>query len=271
MPATDLPLLIDTARAAGDIACRYSGPEAKRWEKPGGAGPVTEADLAVNEMLEDRLRAARPDYGWLSEESEDNADRLGHDRIFIVDPIDGTRGFAEGDSNWAHALAVTEAGRVTAAVIYLPMRDLLYSAARGAGAWLNGTPIQAANATDLAQATILATRPNLDPRHWRGGIFPGFKSAYRSSLAFRMALVAQGRFDAMLTLRPSWEWDIAAGDLILSEAGARCTDRNGTELRFNNPRPQVNGVIAAGPRLHDRLATALAPELVLPDPAQPGS
>ena len=269
MPETDLTLLIEAARAAGEIACGYSGPEARRWDKPEGAGPVTEADLAVNDMLEQRLRGARPDYGWLSEETEDNTDRLGHDRVFIVDPIDGTRSFVEGESTWAHALAVVEHGVVTAAVIYLPMRDLLYSAARGAGARLNGEPIRAGETRDLAEAKILATRPNLDPRHWRGG-FPGFKSAYRPSLAYRMALVAQGRYDGMLTLRPSWEWDIAAGDLILHEAGARCTDRTGAPLRFNNPRPQLNGVIAGGGAIHARLTAALAPDpLVLPQHAHP--
>ena len=94
MPATDLDLLIQAAQRAGEIATQFSGPEAKRWDKPDGAGPVTEADLAVNAMLEDMLPKARPDYGWLSEESEDNADRLSKDRVFIIDPIDGTRSFA---------------------------------------------------------------------------------------------------------------------------------------------------------------------------------
>ena len=265
MPETDLPLLIEAARAAGEIACAFTGPEARRWDKPDGAGPVTEADLAVNDMLEDRLRAARPDYGWLSEETEDNADRLSHDRVFIIDPIDGTRSFAEGERTWAHALAVAERGVVTAAVIYLPMCNLLYSAAQGGGAHLNDAPIRSGSGNDLGKATILAARPNLDGRHWTAGKAPGFKSAYRPSLAYRMALVAQGRFDGMLTLRPSWEWDIAAGDLILREAGALCTDRTGSALRFNNPRPQLNGVIAANRALHDSIATALAPEpLVLP-------
>ncbi|MDA7966769.1 inositol monophosphatase family protein, partial [Ruegeria sp.] len=96
MPATDLPLLIDAAQKAGRIATRYSGPQAQRWDKPEGAGPVTEADLAVNAMLERDLRAARPDYGWLSEETEDSPDRQSRDRVFIIDPIDGTRSFAEG-------------------------------------------------------------------------------------------------------------------------------------------------------------------------------
>ncbi|MDX2484336.1 MAG: 3'(2'),5'-bisphosphate nucleotidase CysQ [Pseudodonghicola sp.] len=259
MREADLTLLTEAARAAGEIACSYTGPEARRWDKPDGAGPVTEADLAVNDMLEQRLRAARPDYGWLSEESDDNAERLGRDRVFIIDPIDGTRAFTEGARTWAHALAVAEHGVVTAAVVYLPMCDLLYSAARGRGAQLNGAAIAPRDTQDLDQAEILATRPNMAAQHWRAGAVPDFRRAYRPSLAYRMALVAQGRYDGMLTLRPSWEWDVAAGDLILHEAGAICTDRRGARLRFNNPRPQVNGVIAAGRPLYDRLSAALEP------------
>ncbi|KRS10404.1 inositol monophosphatase, partial [Roseovarius atlanticus] len=110
MPATELDLLIAAARAAGEVACRYTGPEARVWDKPGGAGPVTEADLAVNEVLFEQLRGARPDYGWLSEESADTPERLSRDRVFIVDPIDGTRSFIEGTRTWAHALAVVERG-----------------------------------------------------------------------------------------------------------------------------------------------------------------
>ncbi len=260
MPAADLALLTDAAREAGKIATGYSGREARRWDKPHGAGPVTEADLAVNAMLEQRLRRARPAYGWLSEESPDNAERLTCDRLFIVDPIDGTRSFAEGSNTWAHALAVAERGVVTAAVIYLPLRDLMYVAATGQGAFVNDVAITPSHPGDLVAADILAARPNLQPEHWKGGDVPAFKRSYRPSLAYRMALVAQGRFDAMLTLRPSWEWDIAAGDLILREAGAACSDRHGAPLKFNNPHPQVNGVVAAGPRLHSTICTALSPD-----------
>ncbi|MCB1312911.1 MAG: 3'(2'),5'-bisphosphate nucleotidase CysQ [Sedimentitalea sp.] len=259
MPAADLALLIDAARAAGRIALGYEGKEARRWDKPKGAGPVTEVDLAVNAMLEERLRAARPDYGWLSEETEDDPERLARERVFIVDPIDGTRSFADGSKTWAHALAVAEGGVVTAGVVYLPMRDLLYSAAAGQGAFLNDNRIAPSARNALDSAEILATRPNMDKLHWRGGQVPGFSRAHRPSLAYRMALVAQGRFDGMLTLRPCWEWDIAAGDLILREAGALCTDRRGAGLRFNNPHPAVDGVIAASTALHDRIREALSP------------
>jgi len=259
LPATDLDLLTEAALRAGKIATQFTGPEAKRWDKPGGAGPVTEADLAVNAMLEDMLPKARPSYGWLSEESEDNTKRLSCERVFIVDPIDGTRSFAEGSRTWAHALAVADKGKVTAAVIYLPQRDLFYSAAKGMGATCNGAPIAISDLAELIEAEVLAARPIMDARHWRGKAAPAFNRSYRPSLAYRMAKVADGRFDAMLTLRPSWEWDIAAGDLILREAGGRCSDRLGAALNFNNPQPLLNGVVAANPTLHKALIAALDP------------
>lgn len=257
MPATDLSLLIDAAQAAGQIARRYAGATAARWDKPDGAGPVTEADIAVNDLLIDQLRGARPEYGWLSEETEDSADRLNHDRVFIVDPIDGTRSFIEGSGTWAHALAVVEKGRVTAAVIYLPMRDKLYAASVGQGATLNDTPIRASDRSGLAGASVLAAKPAYEAQHWRGMV-PDVARAYRPSLAYRLSLVAEGRFDAMLTLRDTWEWDIAAGDLILREAGAVISDRRAVPLKFNNPTPLLDGVVAANPGLHSQITGALA-------------
>lgn len=258
MPASDLPLLIEAARTAGDIATRYSGATAKSWDKPGGAGPVTEADLAVNAMLETTLRAARPDYGWLSEETEDTPDRMQRDKVFIVDPIDGTRSFVEGSKTWAHALAIAEHGVVTAAVVYLPLRQKLYSAAAGQGAFLNGTPIRPTDRADLTGAHVLVAKPTLATQHWPQGV-PDIQRGFRPSLAYRLALVAEGRFDAMLTLRESWEWDIAAGELILREAGALCTDKTGTALRFNNARPLLNGVVSGGPSVHRDIILALGP------------
>jgi myo-inositol-1(or 4)-monophosphatase len=258
LPASDLPLLIEAAREAGKIATRYTGESAKRWDKPGGLGPVTEADMAVNAMLERDLRAARPGYGWLSEETEDGAGRLAREHVFIVDPIDGTRSFIDGSATWAHSLAVADKGIVTAAVIYLPLRDKLYAAAAGQGTTLNDAPVAVSPRADLSGAHIIAAKPNLDPKNWKGGRVPDVRRAHRPSLAYRLSLVAEGRFDAMLTLRRSWEWDIAAGDLILREAGAVTSDRTGQPLRFNNAEPLLNGVVAAGPALHaaviDRLA-----------------
>jgi myo-inositol-1(or 4)-monophosphatase len=258
LPERDLLLLIDAALEAGRSATGFSGPTAQSWDKADGAGPVTEADLAVNTMLEDRLQSARPDYGWLSEETDDSTARLTKDRVFIVDPIDGTRSFIAGAKTWAHALAVAEQGVVIAGVIFLPMLGLMYSAAVGKGAFLNGEPITPSDQAVLNDAEILATKHNLDPKHWSGEV-PGFTRSHRPSLAYRMALVAQGQFDGMITLHPCWEWDIAAGDLILREAGAICTDKTGKALKFNNSHPKVNGVIAGGQAVQNQVLAALCP------------
>ena len=256
MPAADLDLLIDAARAAGEVARGFSGPATRRWEKPDGAGPVTEADLAVNDVLAKTLRPARPDYGWLSEEDPDDDARLSTPAQFIIDPIDGTRGFMDGSKIWAHALAVVRDREVTAAVVYLPMRDELFAAAAGQGATLNGAPITPSDVTALDGASVLTSRPALDAKHWPGGV-PNVERHYRPSLAYRMAAVAQGRFDGMLALRECWEWDVAAGDLILREAGAAVSDRVGAPLRFNNARPMVNGVVAGGLSVHKGMLNGL--------------
>jgi len=256
LQAADLELLIATAQDAGRIAKTYFDRHVDHWQKPAGAGPVTEADLAVNAMFVEALQAARPDYGWLSEETEDAPERLDHETIFILDPIDGTRSFLEGSHTWAHSLAVAHKGHITAAVVYLPLREKLYSAARGQGAWLNGERITVSACKDLTGASLLAAKPNYDPQNWRGPV-PDVKRFYRPSLAYRLSLVAQGRFDAMLTLRKSWEWDIAAGDLICQEAGAQSSDREGRALCYNNPAPSLNGVVVGPPPLHMAITKAL--------------
>lgn len=258
MPETDLALLIGAARRSGEIAKRYFRQNPDVTDKPDGAGPVTAADLAVNAMLEGYLQAARPDYGWLSEETEDNADRLQCARQFIIDPIDGTRAFVDGNRDWAHSLAIVEDGRPVAAVVYLPMHDLMFAAHLEGGATLNGDTIRVTDPA-LNKAEILGARPNFDARFWKDGQVPPVKRAFRSSLAYRLCLVAQGRFDGMMTLRPSWEWDIAAGALIVQEAGGAVTDQHGATLRFNNPHPQVPGVLTAGARLHSDLLARLEP------------
>ena len=255
MQAHDLDLLVDAARIAGRVSTSYVGETAKRWDKADNAGPVTEADLAVNDLLADTLRAARPDYGWLSEETEDTRDRLNHDSVFIVDPIDGTRSFVDGSRTWAHSVAIVHRGEVTAGAIYLPLRDKLYTAERGKGAALNGRPIRASATASLNEASVLAARPMLNREHWPNGV-PDFERVYRPSLAYRMGLVAEGRFDAMVTFRPTWEWDVAAGALIIEEARGQCTDPSGRPLVFNNDHPTVAGIMAGGQATHAAILKA---------------
>lgn len=256
MPESDAALLTNAAREAGEIACRFWRSDPKTWDKS-DSSPVTEADFAVDAHLRQMLTAARPDYGWMSEETEDDDARLNTDRLFIVDPIDGTRAFIAGEAIWAHSLAVVDRGVVTAAVVFLPVRDRLFAATLGQGATLNGDAINATDRADADGATVLSPRINFDPKHWTGTP-PDMKRSFRPSLAYRLSLVGQGRYDAMMTLRPSWEWDIAAGALIASEAGATVTDRRGHPLRFNSTGRQTDGVVAAATQVHAKIMAQLA-------------
>lgn len=252
MPETDLDLIRDAALEAGRIAMRFFRNDPEVWDKGGAQGPVTEADLAIDAMLSAELQRARPDYGWLSEESEDGAARLGHERVFIVDPIDGTRSFVEGQTPFAQVIAVAEAGKVTHAVVHLPAKDLTYAAALGEGASCNGAVMRVSDNDAIEGADVLAAKTNLAAFHWDGPV-PEVTRHFRPSLAYRMGLVAVGRFDAMLTFRDAWEWDVAAGTLLIEEAGGRVSDMHGDALRYNNPHPQVPGILAGNPGLHAAL------------------
>jgi len=246
LPETDLALLLEAGEKAGQIASSFFKRDPKIWDKEDNAGPVTEADLAVNTHLETVLQSARPDYGWLSEETEDATRRLSTTRQFVIDPIDGTRAFIDGSRDWAISMAVVEDGQPLVGVVVMPQRDAVYAAARGQGATLNGQRMAVTHQGDLGSASVLTNKVTMKPENWAGGAVPPFKRTFRSSLAYRMCLVAEARFDAMMTLRPTWEWDIAAGALIVSEAGGQVVDRKGRPLQLNNPMPQVDGVIAGG-------------------------
>lgn len=256
MPARDLDLLKDAAQAAGEIAGRFFKADPEAWDKGDGQGPVTEADLAIDRMLNAELLGARPDYGWLSEETEDDKARLDSEHVFIIDPIDGTRAFIAGEKHFAHSLAIARNGVITAAVVYLPMLDKTYSATLKGGAFLNDQPIRPSEQSDMEQARVLANKNMFKADLWPGGV-PDLKRSFRPSLAYRMCLAAEGRYDAMLTLRPTWEWDVAAGDLITTEAGGIVTTRTNAPAVYNNPKPQLDGMIAAGSALHGQLLARL--------------
>lgn len=248
MPGRDLTLIASAAVEAGAVAMRHWKADPKVWEKP-GLGPVTEADLAVNALLADRLRKARPGYGWLSEETPDDAARLDCERLFIIDPIDGTRAFIAGERHFAVSIGVAEKGRVVAGAIYLPAMDRLYQAGIDSPALCNGQPIRCADRSALAGANLLMSKSFLAPDHWRQPP-PDLKRSFRSSIAYRLCLVAEGAFDGMISTRDAWEWDIAAGALIAERAGAAVSDRLGGPLRFNSAGAKTAGILVAPPGVH---------------------
>ncbi|KAJ57453.1 inositol monophosphatase [Actibacterium mucosum KCTC 23349] len=259
MPARDLALLVEAAKAAGEVVAPFWRHAPEHWDKPDAQGPVSEADLAVDACLRDILLSARPDYGWISEESVDERDGAAErNRSFIIDPIDGTRSFLEGARTFAHSLAIAENGRIIAGVVFLPMHDRMFQAAKGGGAFLNETPLRAGAHMGMDGADILAARPTLAAENWDTPA-PAANRHYRASLAYRMALVAQGRFDAMITLRPTWFWDIAAGTLIAEEAGAEVRNAFGDHVDFADTDPRAAGIVVANPTLRADIHARLSP------------
>ena len=247
----DLALIEDAAREVGEIACKLRDEGLKIWSKAGGS-PVTNADLRVDQLLRERLGAARPDYGWLSEETADDAARLSARRLFVVDPIDGTVAYMKNRPWWAVSIAVVEDGRPVAGVVHAPTLKETYAAQKGAGATLNGLPIQASDVADIEDCAMLGdAQMFLDPRWPRA--WPSMKVETRNSIAYRMCLVAAGAFDAAIALTGKNEWDLAAADLICSEAGALATDHLGRAFIYNDPNPRAPSLICAAPALHPLL------------------
>ena len=245
---TDRDLLIASVREAGVIArAGYEGVP-KIWEKSKG-NPVTETDLAVDAFLRKRLCDARTDYGWMSEESADNTERLTMARIFVVDPIDGTLAFIKRKPEFTICVAVIEAGQPIAAAIYNPLTEEMFAAARGQGATLNGAPIHVTARAELEGCRMLVARDVIEHPAWPTP-WPKMDVGKRASIAYRMALVANGTYDAMMALSSKNEWDSAAATLIVQEAGGLATLHSGAPLLYNQPVPHHRSLICAGPALH---------------------
>ena len=227
---------------AGALAMARWRTEFRRWEKTPG-NPVCEVDLEVNTLLRDRLAALDSDAGWLSEETRDNADRLARRRVWVVDPIDGTRDYLRGREGWAVSVALVEAGQPVIAVLDSPPRAAVFRAEAGQGARLNGAAIHAAARSELAGARVpTEALPKADR---------DLVTVYRpNSIALRIAMVACGEADLVATLRWGHEWDIAAAVLIAREAGAEVTDAFGQPLAFNTRAAEAFGVLATARGLH---------------------
>jgi myo-inositol-1(or 4)-monophosphatase len=246
---SDLALIKDVAREAGELALDMMRNGAKAWDKSPG-NPVTEADIAVNDLIAKRLRTARPEYGWLSEETKDNpADRT-QAQVWVVDPIDGTKAFVRGDTGFCVAIALLEKGQPTAGAIYNPNFDELLHARVGGGAFLNDRSIRTTLSSKIGCRMV--GQPDVFAREDAAARWPGMEliTPMPNAVAWRMCLVAAGRWDAMVALNPKNDWDLAAAVLLVREAGGVATDRDGETLVFNRPSVIQRGVVAAGAALH---------------------
>ena len=253
MPVAELALLSEAVREAGAVALKFYGNAPRAWQKDDNS-PVSEADHAADTVLKARLGAARPGYGWLSEESGVVAASEPGDRLWIIDPIDGTRAFLKGRPEWAVSAALVENGRPIAACVFNPVADHLFTAARGGGAHLNGAPVRASTRADLAGARMLAHDSALRGRRWRVP-WPDMELHRVNSIAYRICLVAGGQFDATLSISAKSDWDLAAADLIVHEAGGRLSAFNGATFVYNRAGFRHENVICAGAALYAKLVS----------------
>ncbi|MDW8124393.1 MAG: inositol monophosphatase [Geminicoccaceae bacterium] len=244
----------DAVREAGRIAMRFFGKRPERWEK-GPGQIVTEADVAIDRFLHAALRRSGADDGWLSEETVDDRRRLERRRVWVVDPIDGTRSFAEGVPEFTISVALLVEDRPVLGFVYNPAKEELFEAVRGRGARLGGHLLRASTAERLEGARICISRFEGRRRNF-AALLPRVALASLGSLAYKLALVAAGRFDGYLSWRTTNDWDIAAALLLLEEAGAVATDARGEPLRLNRPEPAHAGIVAAPPALHRALLAA---------------
>jgi myo-inositol-1(or 4)-monophosphatase len=257
MSAADLDLIHKAAKAAGERAQAVRRAGLTTMTKADGT-PVTNADLEVDALLKEMLTAARPDYGWLSEETADDPARLGRQRLFVVDPIDGTRSYLKDKPWWSVSIAVVEAGRPTSGVVHAPDVAETYLALAGGGATCNGAPIAPSATVAIEGCAMLGDAPMFAHPAWPTP-WPPMRIASRNSIAYRLCLVASGAFDAALALSAKSEWDLAAADLIASEAGCLVTTHKGAPMGYNRVVPQAASMVCAGPALHRLILQRLEP------------
>lgn len=250
----DLHFLQRTVRKAGAICLDYfERNAAKVWDKSNNS-PVTDADIAVNDFLARELMGARPDYGWLSEETADDQSRRTKRRSFVVDPIDGTRAFIDRKPGFAVAVAIIENGEAIVGCVFNPLKDEFYSAVKGGGATLNRHPLRVDDCTTMGNCVMVGY-----PRKFKRLGFPDMRYKITNSMAYRMALVASGQADATVSFTPKSDWDVAAAALIATEAGAVVTNLRGERPRFDGPTTSGFGVICASPALHALLLEQVKP------------
>ncbi|MEW6298151.1 MAG: 3'(2'),5'-bisphosphate nucleotidase CysQ [Thermodesulfobacteriota bacterium] len=258
---------VAAARAAGAIIRSLYHTE-YRVDYKGKDSPVTIADREANQKIHEILQGAFPAYGWLSEETADSAARLSCRRVWVVDPMDGTKEFIEKIPEFAVSIALIEDGTPLLGVAYNPVHDQLFWAVRGQGAWGDNRRLHVSRTDRLADAVVLASRSETKRGEWKG-----FASLFRirpmGSIAYKLSLIASGEADASFTLVPKNEWDICAGTLIVEEAGGTVTSPDGQPVRFNQPQTLLRGLVASNGVLHAQILRVIAPRLATLPPVEP--
>jgi myo-inositol-1(or 4)-monophosphatase len=254
----ELDLAREAALSAGQILEHYFRDRRFAIDQKGRDNPVTTADFEADSEIKRLLSGPFPKYGWLSEETADNPDRLLCRRAWIVDPLDGTKEFIQGIPEFVIAIALAEEGYPILGVTYNPIKREMFWCTRGGGCYQDARPVRVTPTPSLEHATVLASRSETSRGEWKS-----YEGKIRvnpiGSVAYKLALVAAGRADATFTLTPKSEWDIASGAALIAEAGGRITEIDGSEMRFNKPSVKLKGLVASNTLLHEQIERLVPP------------
>jgi myo-inositol-1(or 4)-monophosphatase len=255
MGTREMAVAQEAARAAGKVILRWYDGDYSVREKSSDS-PVTEADTEANRCIHEHIMAAFPDDGWLSEETRDSPARLEKKRVWIIDPLDGTKEFIQHIPEFCVCIGLVEDGAPILGVTYNPVRDEMFAAERGTGTTLNGEKVSVSDQAKLADASVLASRSEVKRGEWKP-----FESEMRvdltGSVAYKLALIAAGRADATFSLTPKNEWDVCSGAALIMEAGGRFTTRGAEPRRFNQADTLLPGLIACNAALYEPILSCL--------------
>ena len=236
---------------AGKLALKWFKNDPEQWEKDDGS-LVSKADIEINDLLNKLLKNKNPEFGWLSEENEDDKSRLNKKITFVVDPLDGTKAFLEGKKEFSISVAIVKNGLPISGIVFSPSTDEMFEAEKNKGSWKNNKKVIISNYNRLEKCKMIAFKPMFSHPAWKEP-WPKMDVENRNSIAYRMALVASGQYDAMMALNSKNDWDIAAGDLLISESGGIVTLHTNKKIIYNTENTKKPSVIGTNKAIHEKI------------------
>ncbi len=250
-PSSEHNLVKESILEAGKLAIKWFRKDPEQWEKDDGS-LVSKADIEINDLLNKLLKDKNPEFGWLSEENEDDKSRLDKKITFVVDPLDGTKAFLEGKREFSISVAIVKNGLPISGIVFSPSTDEIFEAEKNKGSWKNNKKVIISNFKKLEKCKMIAFKPMFSHPAWKEP-WPKMDIENRNSIAYRMALVASGEYDAMMALNSKNDWDIAAGDLLISESGGIVTLHTNEKIVYNKENTKKPSVIGTNKTIHKKI------------------
>ena len=250
-PSSEHNLVKESIIKAGKLALKWFKKDPEQWKKDDGT-LVSKADIEINDLLNKLLKDKNPEFGWLSEENEDDKSRLNKEIAFVVDPLDGTQAFLEGKREFSISVAIVENGLPISGIVFSPSTNEMFEAEKDKGSWKNKKKVLISKYKKLEECKMMAFKPMFSHPAWNEP-WPKMNIENRNSIAYRMALVASGEFDAMMALNSKNDWDIAAGDLLISESGGNVSLHTDKKIIYNQENTKKPSVIGSNKIIHEKI------------------